>query len=98
VGATDRQSRPWLTRELHIVEPKLVVVMGEDARGFLNALKFPLADEVEPELGSLQRLTPTIEALVAPDVDESLDEQSAKSRFWSAFKAVGTWWAELPPY
>jgi len=97
-GATDRQSRPWLTRELHIVEPKLVVVMGDDARPFLNSLKFPLADRVESDAGKLQRLTPTIEALLVPDVDESLDEQAAKSQFWAAFKAVGTWWAELPPY
>ncbi|MBA3717518.1 MAG: uracil-DNA glycosylase, partial [Actinobacteria bacterium] len=33
-----------------------------------------------------------------PDVDASLDEQAAKSRFWAAFKAVGPWWSELPPY
>ena len=97
-GATDRQSRPWLTRELHIVEPKLVVVMGADTLSFLNSLKFPLADRVESDAGKLQRLTPTIEALLVPDVDESLDEQAAKSQFWAAFKAVGTWWAELPPY
>lgn len=98
VGAGDRQARPWLTRELHIVEPKLIVVMGEDALGFLGSIKFPLADEVEPQPGALQRFTPTIEVLVVPDVDESLDEQPAKSRFWSAFKAVGPWWSELPPY
>ena len=31
----------WLTRELHIVQPKLVVVMGEHALGFLNAARVP---------------------------------------------------------
>jgi uracil-DNA glycosylase len=97
-GATERQSKPWLTRELHIVQPKLVVVMGEDALSFLNALHFPLSETVEPEVGTVGHLTPTIEALVVPDVDASLDEQAAKSRFWSAFKAVGPWWSELPPY
>lgn len=97
-GATERQAKPWLTREIHIVQPKLVVAMGEPARGFLNALKFPLADEVGPESGELQRFTATVQALVVPDIDESLDEQSAKSAFWKAFKAVGPWWAELPPY
>jgi uracil-DNA glycosylase len=66
----------WLRRELRIVEPKLVVVMG----------------------GDLQRFTPTIEALVVPDIDLSLDESPAKTAFWNAFKAVGPWWAELPPY
>jgi uracil-DNA glycosylase len=97
-GATARQAKPWLTRELHIVQPKLVVVMGEDALSFLNALRFPLSEKVGPELGQVQSLTPTIEALVVPDIDASLDEQAAKSRFWSAFKAVGPWWSELPPY
>ena len=97
-GATDRQAKPWLTRELHIVQPKLVVVMGEDALAFLNALHFPLSEPVSEEPGTLHPFTPTIEALVVPDVDASLDEQAAKSRFWSAFKAVGPWWSELPPY
>ena len=29
-----------------------------------------------------------------PDIDASLDEQGAKTRFWNAFKALGPWWAE----
>ena len=41
---------------------------------------------------------PTVEALYAPDIDESLDEQPAKTAFWNAFKPLGQWWAELPPY
>lgn len=97
-GATARQSKPWLTRELHIVQPKLVVVMGEEALAFLNALRFPLSEAVEAEAGHVRAFTPTIEALVVPDVDTSLDEQAAKSRFWSAFRAIGPWWSELPPY
>jgi len=97
-AATDRQAKPWLTREIHIVQPKLVVVMGEDALVFLNTLSFPLSEKVEEKLGELQSFTPTIEALYVPDVDTSLDEQAAKSRFWKAFKAVGPWWSELPPY
>jgi uracil-DNA glycosylase family 4 len=92
------EARPWLVRELHIVQPKLMVVMGETALGFLNELEFPLSEPVEEKLGELQRYTPTIQALYVPDIDESLDEQSAKTRFWNAFKALGPWWAELPPY
>jgi uracil-DNA glycosylase len=64
----------------------------------VNALEFPLGDRLEAREGDLQRFTPTIEALYAPDVDASLDDQAAKTRFWNAFKAVGSWWAELPPY
>jgi uracil-DNA glycosylase family 4 len=92
------ESRPFLLRELHIVQPKLVVVMGEPARTFLNSVEFPLAREVGPAEGELQKLTPTIDALVTPDIDESLDEQAAKTRFWKALQPLGTWWAELPPY
>jgi uracil-DNA glycosylase len=88
----------WLRRELRIVEPKLVVVMGEDALDFLNAAAFPLSAAVGTGTGDLQRFTPSIEALVVPDIDLSLDESPAKTAFWNAFKAVGPWWAELPPY
>jgi uracil-DNA glycosylase len=88
----------WLRRELRIVEPKLCVVMGEDALDFLNGSRFPLATPVATTLGELQRFTPAIEALVVPDIDLSLDEAPAKTAFWNAFKGVGPWWAELPPY
>ena len=92
------QARSMLTRELHIVQPKLVVVMGDDTLRFLNELDFPLADAIESRLGELQRFTPTIDALVVPDIDASLDEQPKKTEFWNAFKTLGPWWAELPPY
>ena len=93
------EARAWLTRELHIVQPRLVVAMGDDTVAFLDALEFPLSERLDAaRLGELQRFTPTIEALVTPDIDASLDEQSTKTRFWNAFKTLGTWWAELPPY
>jgi uracil-DNA glycosylase family 4 len=89
----------WLTRELHIVQPKLVVVMGEQVADFVNGLQFPLSEPIDGDsIGTLQRFTPTIEALATPDIDESLDDQTAKTRFWNAFKALGPWWAEQPPY
>ena len=94
----DAEARPFLVRELHIVQPKLVVVMGEDALGFLNELEFPLAAELEPQTGTIQEWTPTVQALHVPDIDSSLDEQPAKTRFWNAFKSLGPWYAELPPY
>jgi len=97
-GGDEEEARPWLMRELHIVQPKLIVVMGEPALEFLNSLEFPLADPLEPKPGELQRFTPTVQALFVPDIDESLDETPAKTRFSNAFKALGPWWAELPPY
>ena len=51
----------WLTREIHIVQPKLLVVMGERSVEFLNELRFPLSDPVDVGApGALQRFTPTI--------------------------------------
>ena len=97
-GEDPEEARPWLVRELHIVQPKLLVVMGEQAVAFVNALEFPLADPLDPEVAGLQRFTGTIEALVVPDIDAALDEAPAKTAFWNAFKAVGPWFSELPPY
>jgi uracil-DNA glycosylase family 4 len=88
----------WLRRELRIVEPKLLVVMGDDALEFLNGIEFPLSQPVEARVGDLQRFTPTIEALAVPDIDSGLDEAPAKTAFWNAFKTIGPWWAALPPY
>ncbi len=87
-----------LVEELAIVHPKIVVVMGEDALHVVNDLDIPLARPLAPESGALQRLTPAIEALFVPPIDEALDEESAKRAFWSAFRVLGQWWAALPPY
>jgi uracil-DNA glycosylase len=80
------------------VQPKIVVVLGEDALAALNDLDLPLARTVLAQPGEVQRLTPSIEALYVPDIDEALDEESAKRAFWSAFRVLGEWYADLPPY
>ncbi len=87
-----------LVEEVQIVSPKLLVVMGPDALAVVNELDLPLAGELRPTLGQLQRLTPSIEALYVPNIDDSLDEESAKREFWGAFRVVGDWWTDLPPY
>jgi uracil-DNA glycosylase family 4 len=94
----DEEARDFVLRELHIVQPKIVVAMGEDARQWLNAIRFPLAGEVENLPGTIQPFTPTTQALVTPDIDASLDDQAAKRDFWEAFKSLGPWWSEQPPY
>jgi uracil-DNA glycosylase len=84
--------------ELAIVQPKIVVAMGEDALRVLDELQVPLARRLEPRMGEVQQLTPSIDALYVPNIDESLDEEAAKREFWSAFRVLGAWYAELPPY
>lgn len=87
-----------LRRELTIVEPKIIVAMGEEVVTALNALGLPLAEMVEYEPGEIQQLTPAIEVLVTPDIDRSLDEQRHKSAFWRSFRRLGDWYEAIPPY
>jgi uracil-DNA glycosylase family 4 len=84
--------------ELAIVQPKIVVVMGDDALAALNDLDVPLAKPVAADPGVVQPFTPACEALYTPNIDDSLDEEAAKRAFWSAFRVLGEWYADLPPY
>jgi uracil-DNA glycosylase family 4 len=87
-----------LIEEIAIVQPKIAVVMGPDALVAINELDIPLRRALAPDPGSVQRLTPSIEALYVPNIDEALDEEDAKRSFWRAFRVLGQWWADLPPY
>jgi uracil-DNA glycosylase family 4 len=87
-----------VAEEIAIVQPRIVVVMGEEALETLNELELPLSDRIEAREGEVQPLTPTIDALYVPDIDESLDTEDAKQRFWSAFRVLGDWYDRLPPY
>jgi uracil-DNA glycosylase family 4 len=87
-----------IVEEVAVVQPRIVVVMGPRALSTLNRLELPLAAPLEPRLGTIQRLTPTIDALYVPDIDASLDEQQAKQEFWRAFRPLGEWYADQPPY
>ncbi len=87
-----------VAHEIAIVQPRIVVVMGASALTTLNDLEIPLARKLEPKLGEIQQLTPTVDALYVPDIDESLDEQDSKRAFWTAFRTLGDWYAAQPPY
>jgi uracil-DNA glycosylase len=87
-----------VVEEIAIVQPRIVVVMGERALASVNEIDVPLAGELDAKPGEVQGYTPTIDALLVPDIDESLDSEDSKRSFWSAFRALGDWYAELPPY
>ena len=72
--------------------------MGERALETLNDLGVPLARRWSRSSAAIQQLTPTIEALYVPDIDESLDSEESKREFWAAFRSLGDWYADLPPY
>jgi uracil-DNA glycosylase len=87
-----------MAEELAIVQPKIAIVMGEDALAVINELDLSLRRDLEPVAGEIQRFTPAIEAMYVPSIDDALDEESAKREFWRAFRVLGQWWADLPPY
>jgi uracil-DNA glycosylase family 4 len=87
-----------IVEEIAIVQPRMIVVMGDRARETLNEVGLPLARTVEAKPGEVQSLTPTIDVLCVPDIDDSLDAEDSKREFWSAFRALGEWYADLPPY
>ena len=92
------ECRGRVLEELAIVQPRIVVVMGEEALAELNALGVPLAAHVEPRLGEVQKLTPSCDALYVPDIDAALDDEAAKRSFWRSFRTLGDWYGDLPPY
>ena len=87
-----------IVEELAIVQPRLIVVMGERALETLNDVDVPLSSTLESRPGEVQGFTPTIDALYVPDIDESLDSEESKREFWAAFRVLGDWYSELPPY
>src|ERR1700744_6617805 len=74
-----------LVEEIAIVQPKIVVVMGEPSLRILNGLQFPLSLPIEGREAEIQAFTPTIDALYVPDIDESLYVEGAKMWFWRSF-------------
>jgi uracil-DNA glycosylase family 4 len=87
-----------VAEEIAIVQPRMIVVMGERALEVLNDLDVPLAKTLESRLGEVQRFAPLMDALYVPDIDDSLDEQDAKRGFWRSFRVLGEWYADQPPY
>ena len=72
--------------------------MGDDALSALDDLMLPLARTLTPAIGKLQPLTQQISVLHVPNIDQALDEERAKRAFWTSFRVLGDWYAELPPY
>jgi uracil-DNA glycosylase family 4 len=101
VGDTDLaapECRARVMQEFAIVQPRMVVVMGDEALEELNDIGVPLGRRIEARPGEVQRLTPSCEAIWCPDIDRSLDDEAVKREFWRAFRTLGEWYADLPPY
>jgi len=88
----------WLAREILIVSPKMIVVMGRKALEIVNEIASDDAARLIADPGQIQQWTHTCEALWCPDIDESLDGPVAKQAFWDAFRPLGDWYAAKPPW
>jgi uracil-DNA glycosylase len=84
--------------EFHITQPRIVVIMGEKALAVFNRNRVAGMKELKWDPGELQDLTPFCKALVTPDIDGALDEEQAKAEFWKAFRSLGEWFRDEPPY
>jgi uracil-DNA glycosylase family 4 len=92
------ECRARVLEELAIVQPRIVVIMGEEALAELMELDVPLGRPVDPEPGRIQKLTPACDALYVPNIDKALDDEVSKREFWAAFRALGDWYSAFPPY
>lgn len=97
-ASTEQASIRLLGEEIAIVQPRLIVVMGDDAVEALNRAEVPLSTLVTADPGVHQRFTPATTVIVTPTIDDALDDQAAKQAFWLAFREVGAWHDALPPY
>ena len=87
----------WL-EEFQITYPRIVVIMGRRTLEVVNQQRIAGMKEIAWEPGALQELTPFCKALVTPDIDDCLDEEPAKIEFWRAFRSLGEWFRDEPPY
>ena len=94
----EKNCAPYWLEEFHITQPRLVVVMGRKTLSIVNAERIAGMKELAWDPGVLQDLTPFCKAIVTPDIDESLDDERKKAEFWKAFRNVGEWFHDEPPY
>jgi len=84
--------------EVMIVQPRMIVAVGEDALRDINEMSMPGSRPLEGQLGVIQKWGAHCDALYVPNLDESLDDDATKREFWAAFRRLGEWHADLPPY
>ena len=87
----------WL-EEFQITQPRLLVVMGERTLAVVNRNRVAGMKKLVWDPGRLQDFTAFCMALVTPDIDGALDEEKAKTEFWRAFRNLGEWFKDEPPY
>ena len=102
VGDTDLSApecRARVLDELAIVQPRIVVVMGEEALEELNGLGVPLGAQLAPQRGRDPAPHAGLRRAVRAGHRRARSTTSASKReFWGAFRALGDWYEDFPPY
>lgn len=77
--------------EIEIVQPKLIVAMGDDVTRVLSTLDLQLKRLIDPGSSAIQQYTPEIQVLVTPTIESALQNDDAKRSFWNAFRQLESW-------
>jgi uracil-DNA glycosylase family 4 len=88
----------YLLEEFHVPHPRLMVVIGRQTVQAFNKARVAGMKRLSWDPGVIQTFTPFCKALVTPDIDASLDDDQAKAEFWKAFRSLGDWFQDEPPY
>jgi uracil-DNA glycosylase family 4 len=88
----------YWSEEFQITQPRIMVIMGKQSMEVVNRHRVAGMKELLWDPGVLQDFTAFCKALVTPDIDGSLDEEREKVEFWKAFRNLGDWFRDEPPY
>jgi len=94
----EKNCPPYWLEEFHITQPRIIVVMGRPTLDAVNRQRVAGMKKLAWDPGALQDFTAFCKALVTPDIDDCLDEEQAKGEFWKAFRNLGEWIRDQPPY
>ena len=87
-----------LVEEIAIVQPKIVVVMGEPALRVLNRLEVPLSRQIEPREGEIQAFSPDHRRPLHARHRRIARRGGRQAALLARFKILGEWYEDLPPY
>lgn len=76
-----RACLPYLRAEIEICQPRVVLAMGPVPCYALGASAVSL-ERIEYKPGSIIKMRPDLHAVITCDVENGLDDESSKRRFW----------------
>ena len=87
-----------VAEEIAIVQPRIVVVMGDEALEVLNDLELPLATRSSRSRARSSASPRRSTRSTCRTSTSRSTPTTPSSEFWSAFRVLGEWYDRLPPY